>query len=202
MEPELPESTETRRLLEQAQAGDRAAFELLFARHQDELHQVVAWRLDRRLRARVDPSDVVQDTQLEAFRRFEDFLQRRPMPFRLWLRKTAYQRLQLLRRQHLRTERRAVEREVPLPDRSSVLLAQRLFARDEAPSERLDRRELAARVRRALTLLADADREILLMRVLEELSYQEIGCLLDIDAAAARKRHGCQGLSGGLSGAL
>src|SRR5213080_2671874 len=109
MEPGVPDSAETRRLLTQAQAGDRAAFERLFARHQKELHQVVALRLDRRLRARVDADDVVQETQLEALRRFEDFLQRRPMPFRLWLRKTAQQRLQLLRRQHLRAERRAVE---------------------------------------------------------------------------------------------
>jgi RNA polymerase sigma-70 factor (ECF subfamily) len=188
---EIPaDSTTTRRLLDQAQAGDASAFERLFARHRTELHQVVALRMDPRLRARFDPSDVVQETQLEAFRRLEDYLQRRPMPFRLWLRKTAQQRLQLLRRDHLRTARRSVEREVAWPDRSSRLVAQRLLARAETPGAQIDRRELEARVRRGLGQLAEADREILLLRVVEELSYEEIGCLLDVTAAAARKRHG------------
>ena len=83
------DSDETRRLLGQAQAGDRRAFEELFARHHDYLHRVIALRLDPRMRARLDASDVVQDTQLEAFRRLSDYCRRRPMPFRLWLRKTA-----------------------------------------------------------------------------------------------------------------
>jgi DNA-directed RNA polymerase specialized sigma24 family protein len=49
----------------------------------------------------VDPSDVVQETQLEAMRRLEDYLKREPLPFRLWLHKTAQKRLWLLRREHL-----------------------------------------------------------------------------------------------------
>jgi RNA polymerase sigma-70 factor (ECF subfamily) len=177
-------------LLDQSRRGDNAGFERLFARHRAELRRVVALRLDRRLRARVDPSDVVQEAQFEAFRRLRDYLERRPMPFRLWLRKTAQQRLQLLKRDHLGTARRAIDRQVRLPDRSSLLLARRLLASGETPSEQLDRRELEARVQRGVAQMAEADREILLMRVLEELSYEEIGCLLDINAAAARKRHG------------
>jgi len=38
--------------------------------------------------------------------------------------------------------------------------------------------------------MVETDREILLMRTVEELPYQEIGCLLDIAPAAARKRYG------------
>ncbi|HZU35837.1 MAG TPA: hypothetical protein VFA18_08015 [Gemmataceae bacterium] len=61
------------------------------------------------------------------------------MPFRLWLRKTAFERLLMLRREHVEAGRRAVAREVPLPKRSSVLLAQQAGS---TPSQRLDRAEL------------------------------------------------------------
>jgi RNA polymerase sigma-70 factor (ECF subfamily) len=185
-----PDSERTCRLLEQVRQGDRQAFEQLLARHRPQLRQFIAQRLDPQLRARVDPSDVVQETQLEVHRRLEDYLERRPMPFRLWLRKTAYERLLMLRRQHIESRRRAVGREVPLPERSSVLLAQQLLASGSSPSQQLDRRELARRVRQALAQLSEIDREILLLRNFDGLSYQEVGYLLEIDSATARKRHG------------
>src|SRR5258707_9626909 len=115
-----PDSDETLRLLERIQAGEREAFEELFARHRPYLRQLVGLRVDRRLRGRVDPSDVVQETQLEAFRQLPSFLQRQPMPFRLWLRKTAQERLRMLERRHLEASKRAVGRELPLPDPSSA----------------------------------------------------------------------------------
>src|SRR5262249_57554204 len=59
-----------------------------------------------------------------------------------------------------------------------------------SPSQQLEARELAERVSRAVAGLAEADREILLMRHAEELPYEEIACLLEIEPAAARKRYG------------
>ena len=190
MDELTPDSTETRNLLEQIQAGDREAFERLFVRHRPELREFIALRLDPRIRARVDPSDVVQETQMEAYRRLQDYLERQPMPFHVWLRKTAYERLVMTRRQHLQAGKRTMEREVPLPDRSSQLLAQRLLSAASTPSQQLQRRELVRRVRQALARLAPADREILLMRNFEELSYQEVGFILGLEPAAARQRHG------------
>jgi RNA polymerase sigma-70 factor (ECF subfamily) len=190
MDAVTPDSAETQRLLEEVRNGGPEAFNRLFARHRPGLRELVELRMDPRLRARVDPSDVVQETQLEAFRRLADFLDRRPMPFRLWLRKTAQERLLMLQRRHVHAARRATEREVPLPDRSSHLLAQRLLASGPTPVQQLGREELSRRLQQALARLTEADREILLMRTLEDLSYQEIGYLLEIDAAAARKRHG------------
>ena len=81
-----PDSAETQRLLERAEAGDPEAPKQLLARHDPFLRQVVELRFDPRLRARVDPSDVVQEARIDAFRRLADYLRRRPMPFRLWLR--------------------------------------------------------------------------------------------------------------------
>src|SRR6056297_731999 len=116
------DSTETRFLLNAVAAGRLTAFEQLFERHRDELRRAVELRFDPRLRGRADPSDVVQETHLEAFRRLDDFTTRRPMSFRLWLRRTAQERLIKLRERHLKASRRSVGRELPLPDQTSVLL--------------------------------------------------------------------------------
>jgi RNA polymerase sigma-70 factor (ECF subfamily) len=186
----MPDSEETCRLLGQVEAGDRRAFERLFARHRPELLRVVAARLDSKVRARVDPSDVVQDTQLEAYRRLPDYLARRPMPFRLWLRKTAQERLLVARRQHVQAGWRSVTREVPLPDRSSLLLARSFLVTSSTPSQQLARRELARRVSQVVARLPEADQEILLLRTYEGLSNQEAAYVLGLDPATASKRHG------------
>jgi RNA polymerase sigma-70 factor, ECF subfamily len=185
-----PDSDHTEQLLQQAQAGDERAFEDLFERHRAYLHQVVALRLDPRMRLRFDPSDVVQEAQLEAFRRFGDFLKRRPMAFRLWLRKTAYERLLMLERFHRRAARRSIDREVGLADQSAMALVQQLFAADSSPSKRLERSETARRVREVLDQMAETDREILLMRNLEGLSNKEVAAVLEIEPVAASQRYG------------
>jgi RNA polymerase sigma-70 factor (ECF subfamily) len=190
MDGATSDSRETERLLRQAGAGDRGAFEELVARYRPFLHQVVTLRLDPRLRARVDPSDVVQETQLEAFRRLADFLQRQPMPFHAWLRRTAIERLLKLREHHVEASRRSLHREVRLPDRSSQLLARQLLAAGSTPSQQLSRQEIAQRVDQAMARLGEADHEILLMRHYEGLSYDDIGATLEIAPAAARKRYG------------
>ena len=185
-----PDSQETEDLLEQAAAGDARAGDRLLQRHRPRLREFVEVHLEPALRARLDASDVVQEAQLEAARRLPDFLRRRPMPFRLWLRKTAYERLLMLRRQHRGAARRSVGREAQLPDRSSLVLAQNLLAPNSSPSRRAEREEQARRVQEALARLAEADREVLLMRHYEDLPYEDIACILGIEPAAARKRHG------------
>jgi RNA polymerase sigma-70 factor, ECF subfamily len=190
MDEPAANSVETEQLLKQVRHGDRGAFDRLFARHRDYLSHFVQLRLDPKLRSRVDPSDVVQEAHLEAVRRLTGYLDRPAMPFRLWLRQIAHDRLLKARRHHLGTARRSLRREVPLPDGSSRLLAQQLFAAGSSPSQRLNRRELEHRLNAALAELPDADREILVLRAVEGLSYQEVGYLLGIEPVAARKRQG------------
>jgi RNA polymerase sigma-70 factor, ECF subfamily len=185
-----PDSAEVRRLLDQAGQGDGQALGQLLERSRASLNAFVELHLDPALRGRLDASDVVQETQMEVVRRFDDFLRRRPMPFRLWVRRTAYQRLLNLRRDHRLRERRSVDREVALPDRSSLLLARPLLGDPPSPSEQAQARELAERVSRAVAELAEEERAILLMRHAEELPYEEVACLLHITPAAARKRYG------------
>jgi RNA polymerase sigma-70 factor (ECF subfamily) len=189
MDEPIPDSAQTQELLAQAGDGNREAVGELLKRHRRYLHQFVELRLDPKLRARVDASDVVQEAQLEGTRRLADYLKKPSMPFRLWLRQIAHDRLLMLRRFHVRSARRAVGKEVAIPDRSSLLLARQLLASSTA-SQHLAREELAALVRRSMALLPEHDREVLLMRTFEGLSFEEVGYLLGLDPATARKRHG------------
>jgi len=184
-----PDSEETVRLLDLAAQGDRPALDALLARHRDGVRAFVDLHLDRPLRARFDPSDVAQDTLLAAADRLADFLARRPMPFRLWLLKTAHERVLNLRRDH-RAARRDVGREAAGPDASSVALADRLVAAGPTPSEAAEARELAAQVARAIDRLADDDREVLLLRQSLDLPHDEIAEVLGITPDAARQRYG------------
>src|SRR5947209_6980823 len=109
--------------LRAAADGDQAAGQRLLDRHRGRLRQMVAVYLDRRLSARVDPSDIVQEALADAARGLAGYLRERPLPFYPWLRQFAWQRLLQLHRHHIRSRRRSVEREVPwdiaLPDQSA-----------------------------------------------------------------------------------
>jgi RNA polymerase sigma-70 factor (ECF subfamily) len=190
MDEEQPETATTEALLEQVRAGERQAFEQLFTRHQQYLLRLVELRLDPRLRPRVGPEDVVQEAYLEALNRLDAYLERPALPFRLWLRQIACDRALKARRHHLGTARRALGREVPLPEQSSLLLARQLLATGSTPSQQLDHQELVRRLRQAVAQLSEADHEVVMLRHFEGLSNQEVACLLDLDPATASKRHG------------
>jgi RNA polymerase sigma-70 factor (ECF subfamily) len=181
-------STVTDRLLEQARAGDRAAMEALYSAHRTYLRCVIDLRMDDELRRRVDVSDVVQETQLEAIGRMQEYLRGPTVSFRIWLRQTALEQLINLRRRHVLARKRTVRSQVRLPDHSSVALAQNLLPR--RPSEIVRGAELAQQVRQAVAEMDEPDREIILLRHFEELTNAEAAELLQIDPAAMRKRHG------------
>src|SRR5947199_4295375 len=125
MMPASPPDTE--QLVERAAHGDAAARQQLLTRHRPRLRRMVAVRLDRRLAARVDPSDLVQETLAEAAEDLSDYLRRRPIPFYPWLRQIACQRLIDVHRRHLHAGKRSVTREEPpaLTDQSALELARR-----------------------------------------------------------------------------
>jgi RNA polymerase sigma-70 factor (ECF subfamily) len=187
----MPEP-DTDLLLRRAAAGDDTARGDLLQRHRGQLKRMVAVRLDPRLAARVDPSDVVQEALAEAAGRLDGYLRDRPLPFYPWLRAIAQQRLLDLRRRHVQAGRRSVAREeerLGLSDRSALELAERLFARPSSPSARARRQELQERVRAALAGLREADREVLVLRHLEGLPAREIAAVLGISEGAVHTRH-------------
>jgi RNA polymerase sigma-70 factor (ECF subfamily) len=182
---------DTEKLIERASQGDASARQELLARHRDRLCRMVAVRLDRRLAARLDPSDVVQEALLDAAQELSDYLEQRPMPFYPWLRRFAWEHLIQLQRRHLR-DKRSVAREeqagFALPDESAIALAKHLVAPGTSPTNRLVREELRGRVRAALAELPESDREILVMRYLEDMPMSEIAAVLDISEGAVKMR--------------
>jgi RNA polymerase sigma-70 factor (ECF subfamily) len=186
------EAEETQELLLRIQGGDPYAFDELFARHRALVHRAVARRIEPSLRSRVDPSDVVQEAQLDAARRLADFIKRRPMPFRLWILRTAVQRFLKLRR-HATAARRDAGRDRPLEDptgssRGKTQAMHHVSAL--SPSQEAAACDTARKLHAALERLSEPDRTILGLRALEGLSYEEAGARLLIEPAAARKRYG------------
>ncbi len=179
-------SSQTQLLLEAIEAGDREAFRRLFERYSPALRQAIAARMDRRLRQRVDPSDILQETEMEVFARMDEYLQRRPMPLEQWLHQTAVQCLAAAWRRHVQAIRRSVAREERLPDRSSMLLVKRLVKRP--PSGVLEHEEMARRLESVLDQLSELDREILFLRGVEGVSSDQAATRLGVSPAAARKR--------------
>jgi RNA polymerase sigma-70 factor (ECF subfamily) len=182
---------DTEELLDLAAAGDESARGQLLQLHRDRLRRMVAVRADPRLAARVDPSDIVQETLAAAAARLDAYLKDRPVAFYPWLRQLAEDRLGALHRRHVRAERRSVTREegrLGLPDESAMALADRLLARQSSPSAHAQWEELRARVRRAMVALPDVDREILVLRLLEGLPAKDIADVLGMTVGAVRTR--------------
>jgi RNA polymerase sigma-70 factor (ECF subfamily) len=121
------------------------------------------------------------------------YLRDRPLPFYPWLRRIAWERLVKVHRRHLQARIRSAAREepggLPLPDESAVDLARRLAASGTSPSARVVREEVCIRVRSALDHLGPRDRDVLVMRYLEQLTNREIAAALGITEGAVKVRH-------------
>jgi RNA polymerase sigma-70 factor (ECF subfamily) len=183
---------DTDQLLDLVAQGEPSAAEALFTRHQQRLRRMVQLRIDPRLASRLDPSDVVQETLVEAHRRLDDYVRRREIPFYPWLRAIAWEKLLQLNRRHIMAARRSVDREIDRPALSrdsELLLAQRLVSAGPSPSDQLIRREIRDRIRQAIAQLPGDDHEIIVLKHLEELSFQEVAAVLGISMSAVYSRH-------------
>lgn len=186
MLPADPNDTEA--LLEAIKAGSRSALETLFHLHRPYLKRVVELRMDPAMLSRLDPSDVVQETQLAVTRRIDDFLRRRPCTFRLWLRRKALEQLIDQRRRHVGADKRSVRRETAMTDASSLAIARTLLS--ETPSFLMRQAEFAEQVRALIDQLSEADREVLTLRHVESLTTAEVAELLKISPNTVRQRYG------------
>jgi len=188
------ESPDIEELLQRAGQGERAACSQLLERHRQRLRRMIAVRLDRRVAVRADASDVLQEALATAAEQMPDYLRRRPLPFYPWLRQIAWQQVAQAHRRHVQARKRSVLREenadLILADGSALALANRLFTDSRSsPSATVRRGELQARVRAALLQLGERDREVLILRYLEELAPHEIAAVLGISSGAASMRH-------------
>jgi RNA polymerase sigma-70 factor (ECF subfamily) len=187
-------SNNTVDLLERARVGDQSALTEIFSRHRDRLRRMVEMRLDRRLQARLDASDVIQDAYLEVATRLEEYLRNPNVPLFLWLRLVVGERLTTLHRQHLGVQMRTVGKEVSLyraamPTASSAALAAQLLGKHTSPTQAAVRAERMLRLQEALNTLAPLDREVLSLRHFEQLTRAETAQVLGIEEEAAAKRY-------------
>jgi RNA polymerase sigma-70 factor (ECF subfamily) len=190
----LDDTGEAEHLIEQLRAGDGDALARLFDLHRPRLRRMIELRLDPRLGGRVSPSDVLQDTYLDASKRLRHFVDNPNMPFFVWVRLVAGQRLIDTHRQHLAAQARNVAHEVSIHGAvsaaaSSVCLAADLAGKLSSPSHALERAETSQKLQEALESLEPLDREVLTLRHFEELSNRETAAVLGIETSAASKRY-------------
>ncbi len=181
---------DTEILIAKAGLGDRSSERELFERHRARLRKMVSVRMDPRLAARFDPSDVVQEALLTASIQLPQYAQTRGLPFYPWLRQLAWQRLVDLHNHHFTAQRRSVVREVgmQLSDESVLKLAEPFVSREASPSNTVEREELSLSIQNALSRLPDDDREVLVMRHLEQMSVSEIAAVLGLSESAVKMR--------------
>lgn len=187
---EIIQPAEVEAWLSRMRQGEPDALASLLDFYRRRLKRMVQLRLDTRLSARVDPSDVVQEIYLDAAKRVQGYCQEPKVDFYIWLRGLAWDRLMKLQRRHLGAECRTATLELRLPAESSAVLFKQLLADQTSPSQALLRDELQQRVRRALTRLSPADREVILMRHFEDLSNTEVAQALGLSESGATRRHG------------
>lgn len=188
-----PEPFQTNELLQQATTGRAEAVNQLLDRHRAGLRRMIELRMDRRMARRVDASDVVQDVLLEAHTRLTQYLSQPDIPFHLWLRQLAQDRIIDLHRRH-HAQRRDVDREQSMiaprfGDQSSLDLVAQIQDGDLTPAAATMRREMEERFLEALDQLDEDDREIIHLRHTQQLGNQEAADFLGLTPAAAGMRH-------------
>ena len=195
MDPtQIKDSSETNRLLRRIADGDKESLGTLLARHEARLRRMVDFRLDLRLRGRIDSSDVIQEVHLAAWKHLADYLKEPAVPFFLWLRGIAGNKLLELHRFHLGTPMRDARREVsgyraPSPEATTAALAAQLLGRLTSPSEAAIRAEAKLCLQEALNRMDPLEREVLALRHFERLTTAEAAAVLGIKEAAAGKRY-------------
>lgn len=187
-------SDDDRPLLQKAQAGDSSAVTQLMSKYRDRLMRMVTLRMNRRLQARVDAADIVQEAYVEAFRVLGQYLQDPPLPFFLWLRQLTAEKLIQAHRRHLGAQMRAADREVSLyrgalPEATSESIAAQLMGRLPSPSNQAIQAETKLRLQEALNSMQPMDREVLVLRHFEHLNGAETAQLLGISHEAVKKRY-------------
>ncbi len=181
-------------LLDRVRRGDDDAINGLLSRHREAIRRMIDRRMDRVIQRRVDASDIVQDVLLEANRRLGDYLANPTMPFQIWLRHMARDRLIDAHRRHRVATTRSLDREVPLAgpsasDHSTDDGMAQVADRELTPAAAATWHELERRFAAAVERLDEDDRRIVLLRHFEHLSTAEAAEILGLSKPAAGMRY-------------
>lgn len=190
----MSNETDLESKLQSAAAGDETVLADLYDSFRPRLLRMIHLRLDRRLKRRVDPADILQETFLSVQRKFANYFADPRLPFFLWLRLETGQKLVDIHRFHLGAQMRDAGQEVSLhrgglPSVESVTLAEQLLGRFTSASHAAMRAELKIIVENALNEMESNDREMLVLRHFEELTNGEAAAALGISVTAACNRY-------------
>ncbi len=180
------------KLFRSAKRGSSSCLGQLLTLYTNYLKLLVATQLDSRLRARVSPSDIVQDTFFEAHRDFNQFRGQSTVEFVAWLRRIVVNNILRVVEQHVRTEKRDVRREVSIDEigrrleQSTMRLETILVQPAESPSGCAVRNENEILLADALAKLPADYRDVLVLRHIEDLPFEEVARRMERSAGAVR----------------
>lgn len=186
-------SKEDEALLRSARDGDPEALANIFTKYRQRLKKMVHVRLNPQLKGRLDASDVIQDTLVEAARTLDRFLAEPSLPVYLWLRHLANEKLIEAHRRHLGAQKRDASRDLSIHgvalNATSEAVAIELICQTTSPDEAAIKEDRKQRLTLALDKMDPLDKEILTLKHFEQLSNREVAELLDISYEAAKKRY-------------
>jgi RNA polymerase sigma-70 factor (ECF subfamily) len=178
-------------LIQQARQGDRAACERLFAHYQPYLRVLAHGQVGQHLQGKCDSSDIIQLTFLEAYRDFASFHGSQEAELLGWLRRVLANNLYNEARRFA-TQGRDTDREFSLDqiraglEHSSAMLGQQVAAGGSSPVQDALQREQSVRVAAALADLPDDYQTVLILRIFEDLSAEQVAARMNRSAGAVR----------------
>jgi RNA polymerase sigma-70 factor, ECF subfamily len=184
--------TDAGQLFMSAREGSSSCLGQLLALYTNYLKLLVAAQLDSRLTVRVSPSDIVQESFFEAHRDFREFRGKSIGEFVVWLRRIVVNNILRVVEQHVLAEKRDVRREVSLEEigrrleQSTVRLETLLAVQAETPSGCAVRRENEILLADTLAALPADYRDVIMLRNIEGLSFEEVARRMDRSAGAVR----------------
>ena len=174
--------------------GDENAMAEAFEIYRERLRRIIATRLDRNLKGRVDPSDVLQEAFIDMAKRLPNFSKRtEPMTVFVWMRLVATESIINTHRRHLAVEKRDARREQRLRVRqqsaTSVCLAENMLAHYSSAGNKVLRGELKKLLMATLHSMDPVDQEIIVMRNFEDLTNVEAAEALGLSQNGASSRY-------------
>lgn len=179
-------------LIDRASAGDQQALADAFGHFRPRLRKMIAFRMDRNLQGRVDPSDVLQESFLALSEKLPDFPQRK-MSFFVWVRLVTMERLLRIHRTHISTQKRDARRDLSIDrqlggDATSMSIAIGLLANATSIAGKVAKQEQQEALIALLEEMHPVDREIVALRIFEGLTNGEAAETLELTRQTASKR--------------
>jgi RNA polymerase sigma-70 factor (ECF subfamily) len=175
-------------LLSSAKRGDRQSIGELLSQYRTYLTLLGAAQFRQRLRPRVSPSDIVQDVMLRAHCHFGQFRGHTEPELLAWLREILLNSLARFVEQHLHAAKRDIRREISIDQfaDSAAGLGQRAIPVDDPGTRIAEAGDQAALLANLLEQLPAHYREVLQLRNIQGLSFEEVAARLGRSAGATR----------------